>query len=413
MELNEKLKKVINCNLEWFMDSGIMRPNDGFWGVAERILITTGNASIEKVNQNFYSQTKLQDGLVVLEHRRNDCALQAALMFDIAGEVFSSHKYLDIAHNIVEYLTERSGLRKTDASSPKHNLWGWSNPINSEDCWTDDNAWAVVLFIMLEQRGYKGMQDIGLSIAETLRINLKTYFEYIEEHGNIERYSASPLLGMKMNPHWIGLASMALAYADTVCPNSENKLIVDKYHKYVLEGAPAWDDLSSGCAMDNNMWSLSEYAYLSLVSSVCYEVYKDEKIKNVAETALDILISKQGACGNFPADHFEIKSGKNLADLIYTQNWATLGLQQAAKSFPANIKYQNSLDKSLKFLCKIQDNSDSIYFKGCWRGMYNCDEEAWGGGDCYEGGARSIYSGWTNAPINLAMLFKFKNQALL
>ena len=44
-------------------------------------------------------------------------------------------------------------------------------------------------------------------------------------------------------------------------------------------------------------------------------------------------------------------------------------------------------------------------FAGCWRGLYDTRAGAWGGGDHYAGGANSLYSGWTNAPISCAFLF--------
>ena len=40
--------------------------------------------------------------------------------------------------------------------------------------------------------------------------------------------------------------------------------------------------------------------------------------------------------------------------------------------------------------------------------MFDMNTGTWGGGDRYEGGAGSIYSGWTNAPIAIA----FANEAL-
>lgn len=41
---------------------------------------------------------------------------------------------------------------------------------------------------------------------------------------------------------------------------------------------------------------------------------------------------------------------------------------------------------------------------GSWQGMYDISLCRWAGGDRYEGGANSIYTGWTNTVIALAML---------
>ena len=40
--------------------------------------------------------------------------------------------------------------------------------------------------------------------------------------------------------------------------------------------------------------------------------------------------------------------------------------------------------------------------------MYDTKTGTWGGGDCYEGGSGSIYSGWTNAPVSIV----FANELL-
>jgi hypothetical protein len=44
--------------------------------------------------------------------------------------------------------------------------------------------------------------------------------------------------------------------------------------------------------------------------------------------------------------------------------------------------------------------------------LYDTGPNAWGGGDRYEGGAGSIYSGWTNAPIALSFLFEATDRSL-
>lgn len=36
--------------------------------------------------------------------------------------------------------------------------------------------------------------------------------------------------------------------------------------------------------------------------------------------------------------------------------------------------------------------------------MYDLRAGEWGGGDLFEGGQNSIYTGWTNAPIALGLL---------
>ena len=71
-----------------------------------------------------------------------------------------------------------------------------------------------------------------------------------------------------------------------------------------------------------------------------------------------------------------------------------------AELLPEKPEYRAAFEQSARLLIDIQDSESNPVFKGCWRGMYDLKAGEWGGGDCYEGGAGSIYSGWTNAPIS-------------
>ena len=45
--------------------------------------------------------------------------------------------------------------------------------------------------------------------------------------------------------------------------------------------------------------------------------------------------------------------------------------------------------------------------------MFDMNQNSWGGGDRFEGGAGSIYTGWTNAPVSLAFLLHDSGKSLL
>ena len=61
----------------------------------------------------------------------------------------------------------------------------------------------------------------------------------------------------------------------------------------------------------------------------------------------------------------------------------------------------------------IQDTDPSPLCNGCWRGMFDLNTRQWGGGNRFEGGAASIYSGWTNAPISVALLLAREDRCLV
>ena len=112
-----------------------------------------------------------------------------------------------------------------------------------------------------------------------------------------------------------------------------------------------------------------------------------------------------------PSEHQrETPVGKHLADLIYTVNWAVLGLREYG--LIAGNKYAAHVENMTALLCKIQDRSENLHFNGCWRGMYDVRSGTWGGGDLFEGGGSSIYTGWTNAPISLTLLHEYLGSSL-
>ena len=45
--------------------------------------------------------------------------------------------------------------------------------------------------------------------------------------------------------------------------------------------------------------------------------------------------------------------------------------------------------------------------------MYDLNAKSWGGGNRFEGGAASIYTGWTNAPISIALLLAREGRCLV
>ncbi|QHI70153.1 hypothetical protein [Tichowtungia aerotolerans] len=411
--MKAQLKTAVEKNIRWFECSGIMRPSDGFWGVAERIAVMELNEAEKKINDMFPCQTRLNAGTVVLDHRRADCALESALMFDLASEYFGRNDYRKIATNLIQFLLNRSCLQVTDPDSEFFNLWKWATPLffDANKIWIDDNSWIVICLLILAQRGHEGLHETALSTADALQKQMQLYFDFIEQKGRNAKYNTA-IFGVQLNPHWIGLATLALAFADKTRKTRNSYNLIRRYYDIVLDGPHAWD-LDSLCKSASGVsWAISEFAYLSFVAPLVAQICGDERIMRVAEKAADILLKNQMSDGHFTSNHFEAPAGDHLADLIYTQNWATLGLYHLAKLSPAKVEYRAAFEKSAQFLIDIQDSSGTSLFDGCWRGMYDCDVGAWGGGNRFEGGKGSIYSGWTNAVISIAFLLELTDSTL-
>lgn len=403
-------QQSLRRSLAWFERSGVMRPADGFWGVGERIAVMRGNASADHINRMFANQTSVAPGVVVLEQRRPDCNMQVALLFDLAAEVLGEPRLRGVADLIVEYLLQRSGLRDGDPQSTTFGLWGWANPRYTGVYWTDDNAWVAMISLMLARRGRPHLRQIGVTAARALLPHATRYLQAFQAAGKPQRVDTF-FKGLKLNPHWLGLVTMAFAHAAADDPDTDYAPVVRLYHELV-QGGPRATGNESGAAPTGQGWTVSEYAYLSLTASVTAHRFNDPACHAAARMAIDALLRAQSEHGHFASEHDEAPKGQHLADLIYTQNWATLGLLHAARLYhdaPARAAAQRSLD----LLARIQDRTPEPCFQGCWRGLYDISAGQWGGGDLHEGGQGSIYTGWTNAPIALAFLMELSDFNLL
>jgi hypothetical protein len=391
MKATEKtLRKAFKENIEWFMNSGVMSPNDGSWGVAERIAVTDGNEAIDKMFKSFPAYI-VHDGYAVIEQRRPDCNFEAALMFFTAAEVFGDKKFSDIAENILIYLYSRSGMRNRDTRRADYakESWRWSNIGWTIAVYFDDNAWNCVIPLIIAKKRPDldkkfEMRSSALILASEMEAAFTAHFSGAEEEKKKYLWA-----GDVKSPHWGSLAVMTFGFAYAETHDEKYKSAALAYNKYLLKS--------------KDSFTSSEIAYILIGNSIAAQAGCGKELEESAKMFGDILISKIDTRSNIPSEwDKEAPAGKHLVDLIYTQNWSLLGLKELY-SMTGEKKHKDACQKVLSLILEIQDKSPEKQFKGCWRGMYDLSAGKWGGGDRYEGGAGSIYTGWTNAPISMVI----------
>jgi hypothetical protein len=388
-----------------------MRPSDGFWGVAERVVLLPGNAARDEIDRGFPFQTRLSTDATVIEARRPDCNVETACLFDRAADMLGDPGLRTVATNILDFLFHRSTLRDRSSGSPFSDLWLWAQPAPRPTYWSDDMAWVITILCTMARRGRSELAAPAIATARRLHAMVPSYFDDVERLGFDHQPSEDVVQGIRMNPHWIGLLTMAFAHAQAADPDTDFSDVVHRYYaSYVLRGPPAFDGASRRAA-HRHPWSVSEYAYLSLTASICARFFDDDAARAALKKSVAILLECQSDQGHFPSEHYEAPGAPNLVDLVYTQNWATLGLLHASRALD-DAACERAVERSLELLAGIQDTSPQPWLAGCWRGLYDVSAGRWGGGDLSEGGANSIYSGWTNAPIALAFLFSATGESL-
>ena len=373
-----------------------MIPENGLWGVAERVLLTDHNKTAQKTLNSFPAWTPHdKDGYCIVEQRRADCNLQTAFLFLRIHEIFGIQHVHSIARNILAFLFNRSGLLQRTGGEKVEGAWNWSHIKNSLVIYFDDNAWMATLMLKmsshypdLDQEFH--LREWGLKLADLLADAFPRYFaDEKATEGNF-KWQGKPRL-----PHWGSLVCQALAEAMRIQPKKAYRKVIDSYHKYLLENI--------------NAFTPSEYGYALLGATAAYTVMKDDLSLKTSHAFADKIVEVMDpATGNLPARHYEAPVGDHLADTIYTLNWAVLGMQNMQQ---IDGKYTDACEKILELLIRIQDTDERPWLYGCWRGMYNLKAGIWGGGNCYEGGADSIYTGWTNAPIAWAVAFALQHKS--
>lgn len=388
----EKLKKSLRDSLTWFEHSGVMRPSDGSWGVAERIVLRRENPGLQRTMNAFPPWTEKKD-YVIFEQRRADCCMQTAFLYLLASEIWNEPVYLQTTYNLLDFLFRRSGLLLITSVAPPElppGVWNWSHSLRYHQYYFDDNAWCCALMLMIAEHSPALDSEFllkkwALRLADAIAEAFPSYLSGKQSENTIQ--GDMKWRGNVLKPHWGSLVVMALSRAWEHHPDDRYRAIAETYHDYLC-GNPG-------------RFNSSEWGYAVIGAAFARRAFCDEKSIRVMSLFGKMLASAVDAYGNLPSEHAEAPVGAHLADLIYTLNWAVLALGSLT-AWEKNL-FSDPFDRVLALLLRLQDHSPEPYLFGCWHGMFDLKRQDWGGGNRSEGGAASIYTGWTNAPLAWAV----------
>ncbi|MCL2519061.1 MAG: hypothetical protein FWF15_10910, partial [Oscillospiraceae bacterium] len=107
------------------------------------------------------------------------------------------------------------------------------------------------------------------------------------------------------------------------------------------------------------------------------------------------------------------RNGDPATDLLYTTNWAYLGLHEAAIVL-GDAEIDAACDRLTDFFCRIQVSSrEHPYLDGCWMRSFDFKKwEYWGSSADTGWGALCVESGWTNAVICAVMNMRRQKRSL-
>jgi len=106
-------------------------------------------------------------------------------------------------------------------------------------------------------------------------------------------------------------------------------------------------------------------------------------------------------------------NGDPATDLLYTTNWAFLGLHEAAL-VTGNKAYKEAEDRLAEFLCRIQVKSEAHpYLDGAWMRSFDFEKwEYWGSSADIGWSAWCVESGWVNSWIACVLAMRQKGESI-
>jgi len=357
--------------------------------------------------------------------RRGDCHAEAAMALALAAVVLDDPTKAQVARNLLDFYLLESDAQKRERGDPNHGAygliaWGIDSPAWYRANYGDDNA-----RLMLGVLATAAMLDEpkwNESLAKCLLGNLRTTGRLGFRTGRID----IPALSQR------GWQSFFEAAPVNLSPHFEAYLwacylAAERASGFDLFATRAERGIRRTMAATSDGWTWTNgiaQEKARMILPLAWLVRHDDTPENRAllRAAVEELVALQdesGAIreqlgkagkGRYPAPpsneaygHGEAsliqENGDPVADMLYTSNFAFLGLHEAAAA--GDELAARAADKLAGFLCRIQMRSDTDpSLDGGWFRAFDFDRwEAWGSNADAGWGAWAIESGWTQGWI--------------
>jgi hypothetical protein len=364
--------------------------------------------------------------------RRGDCVCESAMAHAFAGRILDSKAYADTARNLLDYWMFDSDARKKQRGDPKHGAygliaWGVTTPawykanygddnarvilstmaaaaLNKDDRW--DEAIMMCLLANLRTTGGLGFRGSRIDIP-ALKGGWRRYFNHKPVH-----YA----------PHFESYlwACYLWAYGQT-----GDKLFLDRARTALKMTMARHTD---GWTWTNGL--AQERARIILPLAWLVRVSDTPANRAMLKKAVDGLLALQDKCGaigeelglagkgkyppprsnkDYGANEASLiaRNGDQVTDLLYTANFAFLGLHEAAAA-TGDKTIINAENKLAEFLCRIQIKSKTQpAIDGGWFRAFDFGRwEHWGSNADHGWGAWCIESGWTQGWITSVLAMR-------
>lgn len=436
-------RKAIERGISWYKEARMLVPN-GYEDKLQMMLdegnqrlawspdIPIGDGS-KGVFECIFSAIDEDGSQPIGIIKRGDCISETAMAFATAGALLDNSEYLSISERLLDYYLLNSIATKKEYGDPNHGAfglipWGISNQAWFKASYGDDNArfllgamtssaltganqWDEILMKSLValirttgQNGFRGS-----------RIDLKDF----EENG--WRYYQNREI-LNLSPHFEAYlwACYLWAYDKT-----NDEIFLDKAKKGI--------DLMMEHYTDGWVWTnglSQERARMILPLSWLVRVDDTRENRELLLQVTKDFLELQDECGAIREELGKIEMGKYpppqsneaygtseasliakngdpVSDLLYTTNFAFLGLHEAAYA-TKDPEIEKAVNKLAEFLCRVQVQSDNHpELNGGWMRAFDYERfEHWGSNADHGWGAWAIETGWTQGWITTILALR-------
>lgn len=442
-------RKSIKNGIEWYANAKMLIAdsfadslqnliNSGIEGIEwnENIPLGDGsNGSMECVFSEIDKNGSQPLGIIV----RGDCVSETAMAYALSGTVLKNKELLNISYNLLDFYLFNSVATKNEYGNPLHPAyglipWGISNHNWYKASYGDDNARFLLASIVTSEilKTKRWNDKLMRSLLSLLRTTGQNGFRgsridlnHFEENG-WEYYNERDIINL--SPHFEAYlwACFIWAYNQT-----GDELFLEKAEKGIgimMENYPHKLIWTNGLAQEKARMLLP-LSWLVRVRNT------PENRKMLLKVVNDVLSlqDKSGAIreelgsiemGKYPPPQSNeaygtneasliAKNGDPVSDLLYTTNFAFLGLHEASYALD-DPKVKKAVNSLAEFLCRIQVKSDKHpELHGGWMRAFDFEKfEHWGSNADAGWGAWAIESGWTQGWITSILSLRELNTSI-
>lgn len=446
---NDAVEKAIQRGMDWYTNARMLVPasyEDTIKRLAEEDVMTfkwsedipIGDGS-NGLFECIFSEIDENGSQPICAIRRGDCISETSMAYATAGTLFNNEEYKQIAINLLDYYLYSSPAMKGEYGDPKHPAyglipWGLNNYAWYRASYGDDNArfllaaWVSSALLKTEQWDEPLMRSL-LGLLRTTGVNGfrtgRLLLENLEKLG-WEHYEQADV--NFYSPHFECYLMACYLWTYDKCGD---KRFLDKAKLGIKNLMAHYTD---GWTWTNGL--SQERARIILPLAWLVRVEDTPENREQLMMAVNDLLALQDDCGAIQEEIGEVakgcypppqsnedygkteasliaKNGDQVTDLLYTTNFAFLGLNEAYHT-TGDQKIKESLEKMKDFLCRVQVTAPTHpELDGGWMRAFDFNRfEYWGSNADSGWGAWVIETGWTQGWIVTLLSFMEMDQSI-